>query len=90
MRAFRPEEPELDIDFVVDGIDGVAVHWVVRAPGARPGAGALDHVRQLPLAGTPYVFAVGESALATGVRRWAVGEKGIPKTNVTFCGYWKL
>jgi NADPH-dependent ferric siderophore reductase len=69
---------------------GVTVHWVVRDPRARPGALALATAQSLALVGTPYVFAVGESALATGLRRWAVGERGIPKQNVTFCGYWKL
>lgn len=69
---------------------GITVHWVVRKPGERPGSQALEHARELELSGTPYVFAVGESQLATGARRWAVGERGIPKANVTFCGYWKL
>ena len=35
------------------------------------------------------MFAVGESKIATGARRYAVGERGVPKGNVTFCGYWK-
>lgn len=69
--------------------EGMTVHWVVRT-GGRPGELALSTAQSLELAGTPYVFVVGESALATGLRRWAVGERGIPKTHVTFCGYWKL
>ncbi|CAN5413883.1 siderophore-interacting protein [soil metagenome] len=70
--------------------DGVTVHWVVRESGAKPGQLALETSTGLALPeGTPYVFVVGESALATGLRRWAVTERGIPKTHVTFCGYWK-
>lgn len=85
------EIPDADDAQPVDAPDGMAVHWVVRAPGDRPGARALDHVRELAWPpGVPYAFAVGESGLATGVRRHLVGERGVPKANVTFCGYWKL
>jgi NADPH-dependent ferric siderophore reductase len=70
--------------------DGVGVHWVVRPAGARPGALALEHALELPPAdGAVQVFAAGESALATGVRRRLV-ERGVPKGAITFCGYWKL
>lgn len=68
---------------------GVDVRWVVR-DSARPGALALETARSLPLSAGASVFAVGESALATGVRRWAVSEVGVPKGNVVFCGYYKL
>jgi NADPH-dependent ferric siderophore reductase len=34
-------------------------------------------------------FAVGEQAVATGARRHLVNERGVPKKNVTFCGYWR-
>lgn len=67
---------------------GMAVQWVVREHG-HPGAAALEALRTLPLEATASVFAVGESALATGARRWAVAECGVPKSNVTFSGYWK-
>jgi NADPH-dependent ferric siderophore reductase len=69
---------------------GVTVHWVERAPGAEPGSAALPALRGLGFPrGEVYAFAVGESALATGARRHLVGERGVPKANVTFCGYWK-
>lgn len=72
---------------------GYDVQWVVRAeaanPHATPGVAALAHVATLPaLAPDSYVFAVGESALATGVRRHAVAQ-GVHKDQVRFCGYWK-
>jgi NADPH-dependent ferric siderophore reductase len=75
----------------LEGPDGVIVHWVERAPGAEPGSAALPALRVLDFpAGSPYAFAVGESAVATGARRHLVGERGLPKSHVTFCGYWKL
>jgi len=84
------EVPSLDDQQPTGAPDGVTVHWVVREASAKPGTLALDTAKALELpAGTPYVFVVGESALATGLRRWAVSERGIPKANVTFCGYWK-
>ena len=64
----------------------MTLHWVSRAEGGT----ALDRLRSLDLpAGTPYAFAVGESKIATGARRYLVSERGVPKGNVTFCGYWK-
>lgn len=72
---------------------GYEVQWVVRAeapePHATPGVAALAHVAALPtLASDSYVFVVGESALATGVRRHAVAQ-GVHKDQVRFSGYWK-
>ena len=70
----------------VDAPAGMTVHWVSRADGGT----ALERLRSLEWpTGTPYAFAVGESAIATGARRYLVGERGVPKANVTFCGYWK-
>lgn len=69
--------------------DGVAVHWVVREHG-HPGELALAAAKDVPLAGTPSVFVVGESGLAIGLRRWVVNERGVPKSNIVFCGYYKL
>ncbi|MGO1318277.1 MAG: siderophore-interacting protein [Cellulomonadaceae bacterium] len=66
---------------------GIELSWVVRPPGTAPGATALAAVRASSV--TPdYGWVVGESALATGVRRHWVGA-GLSKTRVTFCGYWK-
>jgi NADPH-dependent ferric siderophore reductase len=73
----------------VDAPDGVTVHWVVRDAGAAPGAAALPALRDLDLGDSLSAFAVGESAVATGTRRHLVGERGIPKQNVIFCGYWR-
>jgi len=69
---------------------GVTVHWVERATGAAPGSAALPALAALEFpAGSVYAFAVGESSLATGARRHLVNERGVPKSDVSFCGYWK-
>lgn len=74
-----------------DAPAGVEVRWLVRRPGTNPGAAALPELTALDLPeGTPYAFAVGERALATGVRRHLVNDRGVPKDHVTFCGYWRV
>ncbi len=84
---------------------GVEVRWVVRDvaepaagvpdpgghPEVRPGALALEAVAAADLpAGPVYAYAVGEQALATGVRRHLVDDRGVPKANVDFIGYWRV
>lgn len=70
---------------------GFSVDWVTRPGDTRPGELALERVRAIELGGAnPYAFAVGESQLATGVRRHLVRDLSVPKAQVTFCGYWKL
>jgi len=55
-----------------------------------PGALALEAVRSADLPSGPvYAYAVGESTLATGVRRHLVNDRGVPKTHVDFVGYWR-
>lgn len=72
------------------GPEGVAVQWVERQPTAAPGSTALPALRELEFrTGLPYAFAVGESAVVTGTRRHLTVDRGVPKGNITFCGYWK-
>jgi NADPH-dependent ferric siderophore reductase len=71
--------------------EGVAVHWVARPPGSRPGATVLDAVRAGPLPeGRLSAYLVGEQALPAALRRWLVGAHGIPKSAISFTGYWRL
>lgn len=75
----------------VEAPPGVRVHWLPRSrPGARPGRPALDAVlaAELP-AGRAYAWVAGESALATGVRRHLVRDRGWAKSDVAFLGYWR-
>jgi len=74
----------------VDAPVGMRVQWLARPPGAAPGATAIAAVQALERPpGDVYAFAVGESSLATGVRRWLVRDLGVDKSRVTFCGYWR-
>lgn len=83
------EVPDLDDRQPVEAPAGVEVHWIVRAHGADAGSAALGRVRELEPDTSTDVFAAGESKLATGVRRYLVNERGVPKGNVDFCGYWR-
>lgn len=84
------EVPDLDDRQEVEAPDGFDVHWIVRRPDAVIGRTALEHLHELPfLGGTVNAFAAGESKLATGARRHLVNDRGVPKSNITFCGYWR-
>ncbi|MFD8565841.1 siderophore-interacting protein [Streptomyces sp. NPDC059639] len=70
---------------------GVEVVWVDRGVTGPPvpGAAALARARELPLPDGPfYGWVVGESGLATGLRRHWVAQ-GVPKDHIMFCGYWR-
>lgn len=70
--------------------DGIAVHWFVRASGEAPGALVLPALRELTLPDAPlHAYAAGEQSLASGARKLLVGERGVDKEQVSFCGYWR-
>lgn len=71
--------------------NGVNVQWLARDdPHAKPGELALAAVERMPWpAGSVYAYAVGEQALPTGLRRFLVNERGVPKNAITFQGYWR-
>ncbi|MCM6774918.1 siderophore-interacting protein [Nocardia sp. CDC159] len=76
----------------LDEPDGVQVNWLLRTdPTAAIGSVAQEAVRtaELPAQGV-YGFVAGEQKLASGVRRHLVDERGIPKADVTFTGYWRV
>jgi NADPH-dependent ferric siderophore reductase len=69
---------------------GVDVRFVVR-PDAHvtPGAAVLKAAEALPALGERcFAWTVGESALVAAARRHWIAT-GVPKDNITFCGYWK-
>ncbi|MCW4352771.1 siderophore-interacting protein [Hoyosella sp. YIM 151337] len=74
----------------LDAPSGIEVTWVPRnGKGGLPGAAALEAVRHLPVsARDTYCWAVGEQSLPVGARRHWVAA-GVPKANITFCGYWR-
>ena len=72
--------------------EGVRVTWLPReSTDATIGSLALDAVREATL-GEPhegYAWAAGESGLIRQVRRHLVSRRGMPKSAVYFCGYWR-
>lgn len=70
--------------------EGVRVQWLVRDRAAAAGDAALEALRALPAWDEPVsAFVAGEQRLATGGRRHLVGDRGVAKTAVDFCGYWR-
>lgn len=71
---------------------GVELNWIVRPDRhAKPGEAALTAVQQAELpGGTPYVYVAGEQGLATGLRRYLVNDRAVPKSSICFTGYWKF
>lgn len=84
------ELPSLDDVQDLAAPDGVEVRIVTR-PDAHDPAGrvALAELASTHVPGSrPYVFAAGESGLATGARRQAVAA-GVDKDRISFCGFYK-
>ncbi|WP_338087827.1 siderophore-interacting protein [Nocardioides lijunqiniae] len=71
--------------------DGVEIEWVTReGRDGPPGAAVLETVRRAELPpGPSYTWVAGEARLATGLRRHLVEERGVPKSDITFVGYWR-
>ncbi|WP_337002543.1 MULTISPECIES: siderophore-interacting protein [unclassified Microbacterium] len=70
---------------------GVDVVWIVRPHDVAPGTLALETLGSTDLPEAPFhAYAAGEQALASGARKHLVGERGVDKNAVSFCGYWKI
>ncbi|MCT1479411.1 siderophore-interacting protein [Microbacterium sp. p3-SID336] len=70
---------------------GVELIWIVRPDGTAPGILALETLSRTELPTAPlHAYAAGEQALASGARKLLVGERGVDKNAVSFCGYWKI
>jgi NADPH-dependent ferric siderophore reductase len=70
---------------------GIEVAWIVRPHDVAPGIFALEVLGGTELPDAPiHAYAAGEQALASGVRKHLVGERGVDKNAVSFCGYWKI
>lgn len=76
----------------VEAPASVRIHWFSRDDeDLRPGTLVLDAVRRAPLpSGRFYTWVAGESRLATTVRRHLVNDRGVPKRDISFVGYWRL
>lgn len=70
---------------------GITVNSIIRPASVRPGELALAAVHDLDLPDAPFhTYAAGEQALASGVRKLLVGQRGVDKNTVSFCGYWRI
>jgi NADPH-dependent ferric siderophore reductase len=70
---------------------GVDVVWLARPHEFPPGSFALARLGELTLPESPFhAYAAGEQSLASGARKHLVGERGVDKNAVSFCGYWKI
>lgn len=57
---------------------------------AAPGSLLLPALAEMSLPPLDYAWACGESALATGARRFLVKTHGMHRRSVMFSGYWKV
>ncbi|MHC0431179.1 siderophore-interacting protein [Streptomyces sp. O3] len=80
---------------------GMDVRWLPRTGadtgtgtdtgnGSDPGRLALEALTEAALPDAPYyAWIAGESGLATGARRFLNRERGVPKSAISFIGYWR-
>ncbi|MFZ3497266.1 siderophore-interacting protein [Streptomyces sp. 5.8] len=69
------------------------ITWIIRdGAGAERADRVLEEVRAYapPHPGSPYAWIAGESGTVRALRRHLVGERGLDRRAVTFCGYWRL
>ncbi|GAB3632136.1 siderophore-interacting protein [Microbacterium shaanxiense] len=85
------EVPSADDALEFEHPSGVSIEWITRPNETTPGVLALAALREATLPIEPFhAYAAGEQALASGVRKQLVGERGVDKNSVSFCGYWKI
>ncbi|MBB4910782.1 siderophore-interacting protein [Actinophytocola algeriensis] len=65
------------------------VTWLVRGDEA-PGSRLLPAIADADTADLGYAWLCGESAIATGLRRHLVRERGVDRRRIMFSGYWKV
>ncbi|SDP27328.1 siderophore-interacting protein [Actinacidiphila guanduensis] len=67
------------------------VTWLIRGPGAADRTGALLQAVTAAVfpPGTAYAWLAGESACVRALRRHLTTARGLPRTHVTFTGYWR-
>jgi NADPH-dependent ferric siderophore reductase len=65
------------------------VTWLFRGHDA-PGSRVLPAVADADTTDLAYAWLCGESAIATGLRRHLVKERGVDRRRIMFSGYWKV
>lgn len=94
LEAGVPAETQVYVEIPSDGYrlpieTDVPVTWLVRGTDA-PGTSALAAVGAAELSDVDYAWLCGEAALATGLRRHLVKERGVDRRRILFSGYWRL
>lgn len=72
-------------------LPGVEVHWLVRG-GVEAGTTTLllDAVRAVDWQeGSAFAWLAGEQSAVRDIRRHLVEDRGVPKTDIEFTGYWR-
>ncbi len=67
----------------------IPVTWLHRGTDA-PGTALLPAVRDADTTDLAYAWLCGEAAIATGVRRHLVKDRGVDRRRIMFSGYWKV
>ncbi|WP_086848606.1 siderophore-interacting protein [Amycolatopsis kentuckyensis] len=90
-QVFLEVPTDADIRHEVTAPAATKIHWLPRnGSSLQPGSLALRTVRDAELPDGPfYTWVAGESSLATGIRRHLVAERNVPKSAVSFRGYWR-
>ena len=86
IRAFV-EVPDDSFRLPIDSAHEVT--WLVRGDDA-PGSRLLPSVADVDTTDLGYAWLCGESAIATGLRRHLVKERGVDRRRIMFSGYWKV
>ncbi|WP_410668054.1 siderophore-interacting protein [Amycolatopsis sp. cmx-4-68] len=90
-QVFLEVPTDADIRHEVKAPVATKIHWLPRnGSSSQPGSLALRTVRDAQLPDGPFhTWVAGESSLATGIRRHLVAERNVPRSAVSFRGYWR-
>ncbi len=81
---------DADDELPLSAPPGVEVRWVHQGSGVA-GLGLVDAVRSLPWpAGRVHGFVHGEAGTVRELRRYLRVERGVPGTDLSISGYWRL
>ncbi|MDO4887184.1 MAG: siderophore-interacting protein [Actinomycetaceae bacterium] len=79
---------EVDDEADVRELACVDVEWVLRHPDQAPGGAALEALRSADVDAGVRAYITGESDFVLTARA-DLRERGVPKSAIDFCGYWR-